>query len=236
MLTSFLRPVRREFVLLFVVIALALGLGRLWAFDGTDWVWLALVLTIVAFTYAATNWPALYAIDVPARTWIRQALITAAGWSVVLAAIETIVANVMQHRNPYYSFYDWFLVTHGPVDHIDLNGEPYVLEGAGITFGTVAWSFTLTWIAFFVLAFLGIAVGLSLRRWPQLFSLILTSIVGFFLAAAVVYMMYWTPKQWLGDPNTAEAPIRLGMILVAAVVPLLAAAWVLRRNLRNPWG
>lgn len=235
-MTAFLRPVRREFLLLGVIIVLALGLGRFWAGDGGAWVWLALILTAVFFAAAATNWPALHALDVRSRRWLGQALATAGLWSVVLAATETAAANLMQHRSPYYAYYDWFLVTHGPVEHLDTNGEPYVLQDLGITAGTAAWTFVLSLLMFLIFAILGLAIGLALKRWPQLMALALAGVVGVLVLAAVTHNLSWSAEPWLSQPATEQGHVQVGLVLVAAVAPLLAAGWTIRRGLRNPWG
>lgn len=235
-MTVFLRPVRRGFILIAVIIVLALGLGRFWAGDGGAWVWLTLVFTALFFAYTASNWPALHALDVRPRKWLGQALATVTLWSVVLAAIETVVANIMQRNSPFYAYYDWFLVTHGPAPHLDTDAQPYVLENLGTTAGTVAWTFVFSLLMFLLFAVVGLAVGLSLKRWPQLVSLVLAAVAGLVLLYTVLFYLLRAPDPLLSPMALEEGSGQVGMVLIAAVLPLIAAGWTIRRSLRNPWG
>ena len=240
MLAAFLKPVRREFALFLIFIALALGLGRFWALDGGVWTWFGLILTAGLFADAAKHWSALNALDVPARRWCTGAIGTALIWSALMAAISTLAATLMQRNSPYYAWYDWFLSTDGPFNHTDTNGAPYVLEGMGITATSVFWTFLITITAFLLFAIAGIAIGVSLRQRPQLVTLGVSGIAALVVLIAVSVYLSMNAYQQSTNPDVV-IPITLAswqrffLVLAMGTAPLLAGWWAIRRSLRNPW-
>ena len=240
MFAAFLKPVRREFALFFVVIALALGLGRFWALDGGLWTWFGLILTAGVFTIAAKHWSALNALDISARRWFAGALSTIASWSVIMAAISTLAATLMQRNSPYYAWYDWFLNTAGTFNHTDTNGVPYVLEDAGITAASVFWTFLITLTGFLFFAIAGLAIGISFRQWPQLFALGISAVITLIILIAVSVYLSMTAYQQSTNPDvvipiTLESWQRFILVLAMGAAPLFTGSWAIRRSLRNPW-
>lgn len=245
MLASFYRPARRELVTVGVIIALALGLGRWFLGSGGEWTWLAIFASAGFFLYAAAYWPALHALDVPARRWLGGALGTAALWSLVMTAVATTTANLMQARSPYYAWYDWFLATSGPFHHLDTNGEPYTLNGLGITLGSVSWTFLITFVAFFAFTLLGLAVGVAYRRrklWIVLGAAAVIALIVLYGISLYLQFLAFQNFEQAGPDAPGVIPIQLagwgrfGMLLAILAVPTIAAGWVLRRGVRTPWG
>lgn len=240
MLTAFIRPVRGEFILAFVLIALALGLGRFWAFDGGLWTWTGLILSGLLFANAAKNWTKLHALDVPARRWFSGALTTAIIWSIVMAAIASAAALIMQRNSPYYAWYDWFINTEGPVKHVDTNGVEYVLLDMGLSPASAAWTFLISVIAFLAFTFAGIAIGSSTGRWPQLLMLGGSAVIALVLLAGANLYLIWAAEQRAVNaeiiiPISLESWQRFLLVLVVAAAPIITGWWTIRRSLQHPW-
>lgn len=241
MFAAFLKPVRREFLFTFIVVFLALAFGRYWAFDGALWTWGGLFLSGLLFIIAGRNWPKLHALDVPARRWAGGALTTAALWSLVMAAIAAVSALIMQRNSPYYTWYDWFVNTAGPVTHLDTNGEEYVLPDMGITAASVAWTYLILVSAFLVFTTAGLAVGISLGRLPQLLTMGISTMVAVALLIAITIYMGWTAYQRADNPDVVIPIVfaswqRFLLVLAVGAAPVIAAWWAIRRSLRIPWG
>lgn len=231
MFASFIRPARAEFILFFLVAAIALGFGRFWGGDGGDWTRGCIILSAVFFMFAAVHWPALHVLDVPARRWLGGALSTAVVWSALMSVIATAAGTVMQRNSPYYASYDWFLDTDGSFHHVDTNGEPYVLEGMGITVGSVVWTFVLTFVVFLIFTVLGLAVGLSGRRWKQIAVLGAAGVLGLVVLIGIsIYV--WTA---MGPTIRLDHWARLAMTVAVALVPIIASWWAISRTLKSPW-
>lgn len=240
MFAAFLKPVRREFLFTFIAVSIALAFGRWWAFDGGLWTWGGLIFSGLLFVDAGHNWPKLHALDVPARRWVGGALTTAALWSAVMAAIAAASALIMQRNSPYYTWYDWFVNTDGPVTHLDTNGAEYVLPDMGITAASVAWTYLILVSAFLIFTITGLAVGVSLRRWPQLLTMGISGVVALALLIAVTIYLSWTAYQRAENPDVVfpimlESWQRFLLVLVVGAAPAIAGWWTIRRSLRNPW-
>lgn len=241
MFATFLKPVWREFALAFVLVALALGLGRFWALDGGLWTWAGLIISGLLFASAANYWPKLYALDVPARRWLSGALIIAAAWSVVMGTIASASALIMQRISPYYAWYDWFMNTEGPARHTDTNGEEYYVLEMGITAASIAWTLLISILAFLIFTVLGIAVGVSLRRWPQLLTLIGAGVIALVLLMAASGYLSWAAYHQAENPEVVVPPIdleswqRFLLVLAVAAAPIAAAWWTIRRSIKTPW-
>ena len=240
MFTTFLRPVKMEWVLYFLIAAIPLGLGRFFALDGGLWTWYAVLFSGLVFVVAGRHWSALHGLDVPARSWIKDALGMSVLWSAVMAVIATAAGVLMQRNSPYYAYYDWFLNTSGPVEHIDTNGDPYVLDDAGIQTTSLLWTLLITFAVFLVFVIAGLAIGMSVRYWPQLTTVAVAILLGLIVLAAIsLYLSYLASiraieQEWF-IPVTLESWQRFAMVLAVAGIPMLASAWAIRRSLTHPW-
>ena len=240
MFISFLRPVKYEFVFYFVIIAALLGTGRFFALDGGLWTWFAVLVSALVFADAGRHWSGLHALDIPARNWIKGALGTSLLWSVLMATIATIAAVLMQRNSPYYTIYDWFLNTSGPVEHIDTNGAAYVLDDGATPATSVLWTLLITFAVFLVFIIVGLAIGVSIRHWPRLITIAASVIVGIIvLGAFAYYLAYLAQVRAVEDewfiPITLDSWQRLGIVLASGATPMLVGWWAIRRSLQSPW-
>src|SRR5699024_8416694 len=95
-------------------------------------------------------------------------------------------------------------------------------------------------LAFLIFTITGLAVGTSLRRWPQLLTQGLSAAAALALLIAVTIYMGWTAYQ-RAEHRVVVCPImrefsqRFTLVLVVGAAPVIAGWWAIRRSLRNPW-
>lgn len=198
MFTAFLRPAR-ELVVIFPLLALALGFGRHLMASGDAWNFFACLVTAVTFAAAASRLRAVKSLDVPVPTWLGGLALTSLIWSLLLGAVGTASAVVSQLDSPYYSWYDQFLSTSGPMNWIDTDGDPYVLDGAGIGPGRIALTFAVFTVALLFSSLAGALVAVMRLQFGTL-GLVATivAIAIILMAAGVLWSLGAEPRlaQW----------------------------------------
>lgn len=228
MFTPFSRPLARALPLGFVIIAVLTAAGRFLILDGDAWNWGAAGATLAVCAVGASHWSALRQLDVSPLAWFRSALATLAVWSVALSAVITAAANLMQANSPYYRLYDRFLATSGDYHHVGTDGEPYVLEGFGVTAGSITATFLIVLLVLLTAGVVGLAVGLSggqrgLTAAVLIAAVVLTFIIVF--AAGI-----WTVAL-MTDPR--HHLLRCGVTLATCAPLALTSLWLTRRALRS---
>lgn len=192
MFTAFINPARRELLAGFLILALALAFGRHLVMSGTSWTTFAAAASAIIFAAATTRLRTVLMLDVPVRTWLRGLLAVAAVWAALLGAIGTASAVLAQWANPWYRGFDNFLVTSGPVDWIDTNGAPYVVERAGVTLSTVLLTFAVLFVLLLAATLLGSAVGAA-RVCFGVNGMAIT--IAAILVALIMVSFWWTSRD-----------------------------------------
>lgn len=225
MFTAFIRPAR-ELLVVFVLLALALGFGRHLAFSGDTWNTFACAATAITFAVATTRLRAVKALDVPVRTWLGGLTLTSVIWSLLLGGVGTASAVISQLNSPYYSWYDQFLSTAGPMDWVDTEGDPYVFDGAGIGPGRVLLTFAVYSVALLFSALLGALAAAVRLRFGTTAMVLAVAVI---LIVLVVVWMLWARGA---DPAQAQWS-RAELFLSTGVPGLLLAGlltWLLARR------
>ncbi|WP_115685215.1 hypothetical protein [Corynebacterium senegalense] len=220
-------------VALVALIALAGAGGRFVAGSGTGWTILAGAMFLALNASLAANWPALDQLGASYGRFVRGgAAFTLLGAAALSAAVSA-AAHAKLAANPWYSRFDLFLVTRGPADFVDTNGEPYVVEGAGHSPATVLLTLALTFALFAVAGLTGIATGLAGKNRASATILVGSACLAG-LGAGVLLAATTTTESTTGDPVAyAPAYSTPGAALFALAALALGSAWVLARTPRS---
>lgn len=227
MFTAFLRPAQRELLAVLLLLAVALGLGRHLAMSGNTWNTFACATTAIAFAVATTRFRAVRALDVPVRTWLGGLTLTSLSWSLLLGAIGTASAVIAQLNSPYYSWMDNFLSTRGPMEWIDTNGEPYILDGAGIGPDRIALTFAVYTVALLFSSLLGALAGVMRLRFGN------PGLVVTIIAVVIILMVAWTLWSLGAEPRVAQwsrAELFLSTGIPGSIIAFVLT-WVMARKI-----
>lgn len=226
MFTAFIRPAR-ELVVIFLLLALALGFGRHLVASGDAWNFFACLTTVVTFAAAASRLRAVKSLDVPVPTWLGGLALTSLIWSLLLGAVGTASAVVSQLNSPYYSWYDQFLSTSGPMDWIDTDGDPYVLDGAGIGPGRIALTFAVFTVALLFSALLGALIAVMRLQFGT------PGLVVTIVAIAITLMVAWIVWAVEADPRItswSRAELFLSTGVPGSIIAF-GLTWVMARKI-----
>lgn len=241
MFPVFTRPHRGMLATVFLTLAVLGPWGRFIAFDGESWTALTLVGTAAAFAAAARSWPALKQLGIPGRRYRLAAAGTGAVWTIILASVITLSMGLMQRDNPYYKWYDWFLVTAGDRHYLDTNGEPYLLEGLGQSVGTLAFSWVFVALSLAAAVIIGLGIGLA-RNWVVILA-------GTIVSLGVVWAIVGGIRAWLYATNFTlidgmlvdisreggdlHPGIRLLILIGCVLVPVVLSLVIIARRTRR---
>nr|VDG62446.1 Uncharacterised protein [Streptococcus thermophilus] len=219
------------YLLALAALALAMPLARFLAGDGTAWTVFGGLGLVALFTIGAMQWPAMNQLGTSFRTWLKSAAATAAAVSGVLAVVTTASSVVNQEQNPYYTFYDAFLVvSNNPVEWVDTNGEAYMVEAAAQNAGTIMATFAVTFAFLFFTCLIGVGAGLAAKteyRWLPIVAAIAAVAAAVFCNVAII--AYSTTE--IGGDIVSVPPTYTGLltITVATLIATAASAFSIAR-------
>lgn len=212
--------------------AVALGLaagGRFPFMDGGSWTILAVVATAVVFTLAAADSAHLLDYQVAPGRWLGSAVVCAVVAAAVAAGVLGVAMFVMQDDSPYYSGYDSFIVTSGPVEWLDTNGQPYIVPDAGVGGREIVLTLLVVFTVFLAAALVGVGLGAVRARRSARAQWVVA-----FAGIAATVAVAWLIDQVLGISVSAPLPGVFLFCIPVAVVGVVVAAVSLQRS-RTRW-
>ncbi|MEX3515601.1 MULTISPECIES: hypothetical protein [unclassified Corynebacterium] len=212
--------------------AVALGLaagGRFLFMDGGSWTILTVVATTVIFTLAAADSAHLLDYQVAPGRWLGSAVVCAVVAAAVAAGVLGVAMFVMQDDSPYYSGYDSFIVTSGPVEWLDTNGQPYIVPDAGVGGREVVLTLLVVFTIFLAAALVGVGLGAVRARRSARAQWVVV-----FAGIAVAIAVAWFIDQVLGISVPAPLPGVFLFCIPVAVVGVVAAGVSIQRS-RTRW-
>lgn len=197
-----------KYLTAFFVLLIAMPFGRFYTGDGELWTICGGIALMALFAHNASKWPALNQLGMSFSRWFTSALAVALTATGILAAATSASSIANQYANPYYKFYDVFLVTNSQSVNW-VNDD--VVTAAGQNSWTILATFGVTFIFLLLATLTGIAIGVSegdANRWGLLVTGI--AIAGLFLGFA------YAPRYW-GDAATAGTSIPQSSVVWIAV-------------------
>lgn len=212
------------YLLALAALVAAIPLGRFYAGDGTAWTVFGGLGLVALFTIGGMQWPAMNQLGTSFRTWLKSAAATAAAVSGVLAVVTTASSVVNQEQNPYYTFYDAFLVvSNNPVEWVDTNGEAYMVEAAAQNAGTIMATLAVTFAFLFFTCLIGVGAGLAAKteyRWLPIVAAIAAVAAAVFCNVAII--AYSTTE--IGGDIVSVPPTYTGLLTITVATLIAAAA------------
>lgn len=209
----------------FFVLLIAMPFGRYYTGDGELWTICGGIALMALFAYIASKWSALNQLGMSFSRWFTSALKVALSATGILAAATSASSSANQYANPYYKFYDVFLVTNSqPVNW----ANDHDVTAAGQDTWTILATFGVTFTFLFLAALIGIAIGVSegaANRWGLL--VIGIAIAGLFLGFAYA-QMYWDYAFAVGAPIPRSSIVWITVGIGALVVAITAAVTIAR--------
>ncbi|MBV7295785.1 hypothetical protein KRX51_07635 [Corynebacterium sp. TAE3-ERU12] len=186
-----LRPVRREFLIAFLLGILGLGLGRFILGPGGSWNLLGLLGTTAVFGTVAAHFPTFRSLDVSLSQWARSLMAPAAIWAAVMSAVSFLSMYISMLKSELYYLYDPFVVTDilGRGTAEGVGGEYVDWVEDGTTAVTWAQTAGLLFLCQLTAVVIGIALGLCYARWRLIGLLVALGapLVGYLAVMFVIF-------------------------------------------------
>lgn len=214
-----------KYLTAFFVLLIAMPFGRFYTGDGELWTICGGIALMALFAHNASKWPALNQLGMSFSRWFTSALAVALTATGILAAATSASSIANQYANPYYKFYDVFLVTNSQsVNWVDDD----VVTAAGQNSWTILATFGVTFIFLFLTTLTGIAIGVSevaANRWGPL--VIGIAIAGLFLGYAYAET-YWGHASTVRNPIPRSSDVWIAVGLGALVVAITTVVTIAR--------
>lgn len=161
--------------------------------------------------------------------WLASAMLCAAATAVVAAGVLGVAMFIMQGTSPYYFFYDSFIVTSGPVEWVDTNGQPYIVPDAGVAGGEMLLTLLVLFTVFLTAALAGAGLGAVLARRSARAQWLMV-----FVVIPVTFAVAWFVDQVLEFSLAAPVPGVFIFCIPMAVVGVVVTSVSIQRA-RTRW-
>ena len=213
MFRYFLTPPKTMFWTVGVAWILIATLLRWTGASGSLQTWLAVIVITAVMASTARQWPAMHQLDVPARLWRRDGILTAATIAGVAAVLIGASSVLRQRVNPLYASTDLFLQTQAAAFGTDGDMSWISDELPLQNWQSALWTVVILFVVFF--AFLVFTLGQH-SLWLMLGGLVVSALI----LQGITVAMQWSLYLGDGALNAAMVALAALPLIVVGLLPV----------------